>query len=77
VRDGTKERINNGVGSEMAIGKDTWVYQINRTNKTSIKEDIKNLGGTSFAGLLCRDFHSLNEASHHMSYRLFETEREI
>jgi hypothetical protein len=41
----------------------------------SIKEDIKILGGTSFAGLLCHDF-SLNEASHNMSYRLFETERE-
>jgi hypothetical protein len=44
----------------MTIGeKDTWVAQvdqINRTNTTSIKLDINNLG--------C-DFCSLDDASHH------------
>ncbi len=34
------------------------VFQINRTNKMSIKEDINILGGFNLAGLLCHDFHS-------------------
>jgi hypothetical protein len=33
----------------MTIGKDTRVFKINRTNKTSIKEDINILG---FSALL-------------------------
>ncbi len=42
----------------MTVGKDTGVFQINRTNKMFIKEDINILGGFNLAGLRCRDFHS-------------------
>ncbi len=58
VRDGAKERLINGVGWEMTIGKDARVFQINRTNKMSIKVDINILGSFSFTGLLCHDFRS-------------------
>jgi hypothetical protein len=41
----------------MTIGKDIRVIQINRTNKTSIKEDVNILGG----------FITLNDTLNHRS----------
>ncbi len=58
VREGVQERIGKGVGLKMTVGNDRRVFQMNRTNKTSIKEDINILGGSNFAGLLCREFRS-------------------
>jgi len=53
------------VGREMTIGKDTCVFQINRTNKMLIKPDINNLGWFQINAQLCHNFHFLNDASHH------------
>jgi hypothetical protein len=48
----------------MTVGKDTWVFQINKTNKISINTDINNLGWLQILAKLWRDFRSLNDASH-------------
>jgi len=53
----------------MAVGKDTWVLQINRMNKMLIKEDINILGVFFILLDFCEiTFVSLNEASHHNNY---------
>jgi hypothetical protein len=49
----------------MKIGKDTLVFQINITNKTTINTDIKYLEWFQIIAEWCCDFCSLNEASHH------------
>ncbi len=66
VRDGAQEKIRNDMGREMTIGKNTLVFQINRTNKTSIKEDINILGFTNFLDHCAVTFVPHNEASHQL-----------
>ncbi len=38
---------------------------MNETNKKSISREINNLGWFQILAKLCRDFSSLNNASHH------------
>ncbi len=52
----------------MTIGKDTWVFQISRTDKTSINTKINNLWWFQTLAKLCRDFHYLNKVSHHIRH---------
>jgi hypothetical protein len=55
-------------GSEMTVGKDTRVFQINRTNKTPIDTDLNNLERFQILAELRHDFHSLNDVSHQSDY---------
>jgi hypothetical protein len=56
--------MENRRESEMAwvekwpLEKTPEYFNINRTNKMSIKGDINLLGDSNFTGLLCRDLHS-------------------
>ncbi len=68
MRDRAYERIRNGMGWEMTVGKDTCVSQIHRTNKTSIKEDINILGGSVLLDHCAVTFVSFNLASHHTPF---------